>query len=370
MSVRPGGHRFRHRVMSIAAMATALTIVAACGASTPSDAPNPAAEVFDRFNAMTGEERKTALIAAAQEEGGLVMYTTAPGYDAAVDAFSELYDIEVELFIGRSDTVLQRVAQEYEAGVYQVDVFEDENSRLLEEEGLTYAYINEPLTSQITGYNGTDHMIPFRLSIPVVGWNTDLVSDDEVPVTVEDLADPKWDGRLVLDAGGWPWYAALHGWLTEQGRSEEEIETFFRTVISYSNQQNSSIAMTELLAAGEYQMGTSILSAIVDRNIAVDAPVAWKTADGRYTTPLVVAPEGGTLMNRAPHPATAMLFMDFMLEEGAPLLEERFYPSPIQGAGTLLEGIDQADFLPVDRSVFVDDRERWIAEWDALLQGE
>jgi iron(III) transport system substrate-binding protein len=213
-------------------------------------------------------------------------------------------------------------------------------------------------------------MIPFRLSVPVVGWNTELVSDDEVPQTVEDLADPQWDGRLTLDAGGWPWYAGISQYLADQGRSEDEIQEFFRTVISYSNQQNSSIAMTELLSAGEYQMGTSILSAIVDRYAAIDAPVAWKTADGRYTTPLIVAPEGGTLMNRAPHPAAALLFMDFMLEEGAPLLEERFYPSPIQGVGRLLEGVDEADLIPIDRSVFVEDRERWIEEWDALLQGE
>jgi iron(III) transport system substrate-binding protein len=350
------------------------TMLAACGgtAAPSADEANPAAEVFDRFNGMTGEERKEALIEAAQAEGGLVVYTTAPGYDAAVDAFSDKYDIEVELFIGRSDTILQRVTQEYEAGVYQVDVFEDENSRLLEEEGLTYAYLNDELTSQITGYNGTDHMIPFRLSVPVVGWNTEVVSDDEVPVTVEDLADPMWDGRLVLDAGGWPWYAAIHGWLEEQGRSDEQIQEFFRTIISYSNQQNSSIAMTELLAAGEYDMGTSILSAIVERYRDREAPVAWVTADGRYTTPVVVAPEGGTLMNRAPNPAAALLFMDFMLEEGAPLLEERFYPSPIQreGLGEMLAHVDEADFLAVDRSVFVDDRERWIEEWDALLAGE
>ncbi|MBX3030256.1 MAG: extracellular solute-binding protein [Chloroflexi bacterium] len=331
--------------------------------------PESAQAVFDRFNAMTGEARTAALVEAAKAEDGFVLYTTAPGYQPAIDAFADKYDIEVELFLGRSDTVLQRVTQEYEAGVHLVDVFEDENARLLQEAGLTYQYVNDELTSQITGLDPVDHMIPFRLSIPAVAWNTDLVADGDIPASVEDLADPKWAGKLVLDSGAWSWYATLKLHMMEQGKSEQEAMDVFRAIIANSSQQPTSIAMTALLSAGEYEVGTSVLTAVVDRNTAVGAPVTWRTAEGGYTSPLVVASEGGALMNQAPHPATAMLFIDFMLTEGSPLLQGQHWPSPIQGDGGTLDGVAEADLLPVPRSVMVEDAQRWSQEWDSLLQG-
>jgi iron(III) transport system substrate-binding protein len=362
----------RRRLSSALAILVVAVIIGACGGATPSasEAANPAAEVFDRFNAMTGEARKAALIEAAKAEGGLVMYTTAPGYQPAIDAFSEKYDIEVELFIGRSDTILQRVTQEYAAGVHQVDVFEDENARLLQADGLTYEYINDELTSQGLGYVDGDHMVPFRLSVPTTAWNTSLVADSEVPESIEELADPKWDGRLVLDSGAWNWYATIKQYLANKGWDEARIKEFFQTVIAYSSQQPTSIAMSGLLAAGEYAMGTSILTFVSDRDAAAGAPVAWRTASGAYTKPIVVAPEGGALMSRAPHPATAMLLIDFMLEEGAPLLQENHWPSPIQSEGGTLEGVAEEDIMVVDRAVAVEDRQKWIDEWDALLRGE
>ncbi len=367
MHVRTQDRRTRQRA-AVGASVLMGALLALPGAVAAQE-PESAQAVFDRFNAMTGEERTAALVEAAQAEDGFVLYTTAPGYQPAIDAFADKYGIEVELFLGRSDTVLQRVAQEYEAGVHLVDVFEDENARLLQEAGLTYPYINEELTSQITGLDPIDHMIPFRLSIPVVAWNTNLVADADIPATIEDLADPKWTGKLVLDAGAWNWYATHKLHLMEQGWTDEQATDLFRAIIANSSQQPTSIAMTSLLAAGEYEMGTSVLTSVVDRNTAVGAPVVWRTADGRYTTPLVVAPEGGALMNQAPHPATAMLFIDFMLTEGAPLLQEQHWPSPIQHEGSTLEGVAETDLIAVPRSVMVEDAQKWSQEWDALLQG-
>lgn len=364
MQVRHGTRR------SIALGGTVLAAAAvALSGGAMAQSPEGATAVYDRFNAMTGPERTAALEEAAKAEGGFVLYTTAPGYQPAVDAFADKYDIEVEMFLGRSDTVLQRVAQEYAAGLHQVDVFEDENARLLQEEGLTYAYVNDELTSQVVGLDPTDHMIPFRLSVPAVTWNTDLVADADIPATIEDLADPKWAGKLVLDAGAWNWYAALKLHMMEQGKTEQEAMDVFRAIIANASQQPTSIAMTELLAAGEYEVGTGVLTAVADRNTAVGAPVAWRTADGGYTSPLVVAPEGGALMNQAPHPATAMLFIDFMLSEGSPLLQAEHWPSPIQGQGGTLEGVAATDLVPVPRSVMVEDAQMWSAEWDSLLQG-
>lgn len=237
-----------------------------------------------------------------------------------LDAFSDTYDVDVEVFNGRSDTILQRVLQEYQAGLNSVDLFEDYNAALRSETpGITASYINDELTSQIPGYTG-DAMVPFRLSRPAVTWNTDLVPDSEVPETIEDLADPKWDGKLTLDAGAWEWYAGVTQYLSDKGWDDAKLKDFFTTIISHSSPQATSIAETALLTAGEYSMATGILTQVASRTAAKGAPIAWQTAEGRYVTPLVISPEGGVLMANAPHPAAAMLLMDFILTNGAQLL--------------------------------------------------
>jgi len=332
-----------------------------------------AADTFDLYNSMTGQERHDALVAAAQEEGAVIFYSTAPGWDPVIEAFEETYEIEVEAFLGRSDTILQRVTQEYEAGFYGVDVFEDEASAILSREvGITYEYINDELTSLIPGYDTAIGLVPMRLSVPTVAWNTNLVSDDEIPATIEEFADPRWDGRLMMDDGAWPWYSAIHDYLVNKGWSEEEVDEFFRTIVSYSSATGNSIAMTEMLISEENAVGLSVLSQVVDRNAAVGAPITWRKADGTFVEPLAVQPEGGVLMKNAPHPAAALLLMDFILQEGQRILQEAgtYVPTAIPQSGGPLEGIAEESFQPVDEEKFYEQREEWSTRYDELLRGQ
>lgn len=350
-----------------------LTLAACSPTDTPAPAPaeGSALATYEEMSALSGTERHEALVAAAQEEGVVVFYSTAPGWQPVLDAFSDEYGIDVEVFNGRSETILQRVVQEFQAGLHNVDVFEDENAALLAREaGMTAAYKNAELTSQIPGFEDDGGMIPFRLSVPAFAWNTDLVSDDEVPVTIEELADPKWDGKLTLDAGAWTWYIGVHDYLAEKGWDEDKITEFFETIVSYSSPQGSSIAMTELLAAGEYSAGTSVLTQVISRNAAKGAPIAWQTADGRYTTPLIVQPEGGVLMANAPHPAAAVLLMDFILSDGAQVLLDAgtFINTAVPLPGGPLDTVDVADLHFVDTAKLMDERDKWTAAWDALVR--
>lgn len=378
------GGRSGRAVAATAALGAAL-LLAAC--STPEDgtggngegttdgaaSEGSAVETIARFNAMSGTERHDALVAAAQEEGVVTFYSTAPGWQPVLDAFSDAYDIDVEVFNGRSETILQRVVQEFQAGLHAVDVFEDEASQLLSSiEGATTPYVNDELTSQIPGFSPDLGYIPFRLSVPAFAWNTDLVSDADIPGNVADLADPKWNGLLTMDAGAWPWYAAVTNYLLEQGMSQDEVDAYWETLVSYSSPQGSSIAMTELIMAGEYAAGTSVLSQVVDRNAAKDAPITWQTADGRYMAPLFVQPEGGVLMANAPHPAAAVLLIDFILSDGAQILIDggTFIPTAVAVPGGPLEGVADEDLVVIAQSIIVDERDEWAERYDLLIRGQ
>lgn len=360
-------------------VAICLSLAACTGAAEPgsttdsdgteSPSKGSSAAVFDKFNEMTGQERHDALVEQAQAEGGVVIYTTAPGYEPVFEAFTEKYGIEVEVFVGRSDTLMQRVTQEFEAGVHLVDIVEDEFSRVLAQMGgITYQYVNEELTADLLGYVPETHMVPFRLTVPAVTWNTELVSDDQIPETIEGLVDPMWEGKMVLDAGAFDWYATIRTYLIDDlGYTEEEADEFFATLIDNSAPQPTSFAMHALLAAGEYSLSTGLITTITDWGTDDGAPVAWRTADGGYVAPIVVLPEGGVLMANAPHPAAGLLLMDFFIEEGSPLLQENHFPSPAPTDGHTLEGVAEEDILFVDPSVMSEDRERWRQEWDALI---
>ncbi|WP_353808314.1 ABC transporter substrate-binding protein [Agromyces sp. SYSU T00194] len=365
------------RLSLIGAVGLAALVLAGCTSAddTTDDASGgdgSAVATVEEFNAMSGDARHDALVAAAQEEGAVVFYSTAPGWQPVLDAFSDTYDIEVEVFNGRSETILQRVVQEYQAGLHAVDVFEDEASQLLaKEDGMTTTYVNDELTSQIPGYDDSLGFVPFRLSVPTFAWNTDLVDDDDIPETITDLADPKWDGLLTMDAGAWPWYAGMHDYLSEEeGWSDDEIEEFFTTLVDYSSPQGSSITMTELIVAGEYDAGTSVLSQVVDRTTARDAPITWTTEDGRYMKPLIVQPEGGVLMANAPHPAAAVLLIDFILSEGAQVLLDggTFVPTAVQLPGGPLEHVAEEDLRLINPEYITTQYEEWADEYDALIR--
>lgn len=375
------GSRGRRAATSAVALAAVLVTVACSapedddggGTTGGSSSEGTAVAAINEFNAMSGAERHDALVAAAQEEGVVTFYSTAPGWQPVLDAFSDQYGIDVEVFNGRSETILQRVVQEFQAGLHAVDVFEDEASQLLSGvEGATTPYVNDELTSQIPGYSPDLGYIPFRLSVPVFAWNTDLVSDTEIPETVADLADPQWDGQITMDAGAWPWFAAVTNHLLEQGMSQAEVDEYWKTLVSHASPQGSSIAMTELIMAGEYSAGTSVLTQVVDRNAAKDAPITWKTTDGGYTTPLFVQPEGGVLMANAPHPAAAVLLIDFILSDGAQILVDggTFIATAIPISGGPLEGVSDEDLIVIPQSIIVDEREEWAEKYDLLIRGQ
>lgn len=371
----------RHgRRMWVATAVACGLVAAACGGDDTGGTDTPdsgdsdagsAAETFDEFNAMAGQERHDALVAAAQEEGSLVFYTASSGMDPVIAAFEDEYDISVDLYSGQSDTVLQRIVQEYEAGFYGVDVLDDAEAFSVAQQGYTYEYVNPELTDAIPGYDPDTHVAATRLSVYTQAWNTDLVSEDELPDTLDGFTDPKWDGKLSLDPRDWIWYTGVMDYYTEQeGWSEEQVDEMIQTLADYSVYNEGHTVQAQLLLAGEFPVSLTVYTQSVDRETesAPDAPISWRKSDGSYIEPLIFQPQGATLMKNAPHPAAAMLFIDFLLTDGQQLLalEDRT-PTAVAQPGGPLESIPAEDLHEVDFEKFTSAREEWTTRFDELL---
>ena len=360
---------------------TAVGLLAACGGSPTSsggggggggdgeasEAAAAAKEVYDRFNGMSGQERTDELIACAEEEGELNIYTSNSDMDALVEGFTDLYDIDVSVYRASGETVLQRLLQEDDAGYYGADVFEVDALELdaAEQEGLLYPYQSELRDAVREEGKPSENWTGTRFNAFVVGWNTDNVTPGEEPTSFEELADPKWKGRLSMELGDVDWFAALHDhFVEEQGMSEEEFTDLMTQIAANSQVVKGHTVQGELLAAGQFDVGVSMYSHTVDGAAAEGAPVAWQTADGAAVEPIVLRPNGIGLLETSTNPCAAMLFVDYELSEGQDLVREAFRISSIAGAEDPLEGYE---VYPVPLQQLLENSESWDQAYEDVV---
>src|SRR5690349_2227677 len=145
-------------VARAAAAASAVLILAACGgnptaASDSGDnggsggGQTDAEKLYEEIAGLSGQERRDRLVELAAEEDGLNLYTsmTADVADAVTEAFSDEFDIDVSVYRAGSETVLQRILQEQDAGFAGNDVVETNATELLalQQEGLMAPCIDQ-----------------------------------------------------------------------------------------------------------------------------------------------------------------------------------------------------------------------------------
>jgi iron(III) transport system substrate-binding protein len=358
-------------VLGVAALAM---LASACGGSptagSPEDSggqntgPTKAEQFYDEIGGLSGQERRDKLIAAAQEEGELDLYTsmTSEVADAVAEAFDDEFDIDVNLYRAGSETVLQRILQEAGANYAGNDVVETNATEMfaLESEGVLAEYAGErrdmvPDAGRFGGWTAT------RFNLFAPSWNTDLVKPAEVPQSWEDLADPKWDGRLAMELGDYDWYLTLYGYWEEQGKSPEEIDQIFADMADGAKVVKGHTVMGELLSAGQFALAASNYTYLVENVKQKGAPVDYLP----LVEPVIARPNGFGLMKTADHPAAAMLFADWMLEEGQQVLvDEGLTPAVPPSGNDPLEGLE---VIPVDVERLLNEGDEWSDRYDKIV---
>jgi iron(III) transport system substrate-binding protein len=373
--------RHRRSLIPAAALAT-VTLLAACGGSPTSssdsgsegnsredtDLAQAAKEVYDRFNGMSGQERKDELIACAEEEGQLNVYTSNTDMEDLIDGFTELYDIDVNNYRASSETVLQRLLQEDEAGYYGADLFETNALELgvASQEGLLYPYESELRDSVLEQGRESEDWTATRFNAFVVGWNTDNVAPDEVPTTLEELAEPQWKGRVSMELGDVDWFTALHDYyVEEQGWSEEEYTDFMTRLAGNSQIAKGHTTQGELLSAGQFDVAVSSYSHTIDKAAAEGAPVAWQPEGGEPVQPIVTRPNGIGLIKTATNPCAATLFVDYELEGGQDIFKEAFRIGSVEGTDNPLS---QYETYPVPEDKLLEDPDTWNKAYEDVVQ--
>jgi iron(III) transport system substrate-binding protein len=359
------------RIQAAITLATTSVLVAACGGSPSSgtggvatdDGPTAAEELFEAVMALSGQERRDRLVALAQEEGQLNLYTsmTSDVAEAVSEAFSDTFDIDVNLYRANGETLTQRVLQEQSAGYAGNDVVETDGIEMaaLEREGVMSAYSGER-RDLVPEAGVFDDWTATRFNIFTPSWNTSLVSPAEAPTSWEDLADPKWDGQLAMELGDDDWYLTLYNYWLETGKSEDEVDQLFADMADGAAAVKGHTVQAELMSAGQFAVTVSNYSYIVEKAKANGAPVDYLP----FVEPAIARPNGVGLMRTATNPAAALLFTDWLLEEGQEVLTDEGLTAAI-GDGS--SALDELELIPVDIEAVLDNSEEWSARYDELL---
>lgn len=316
---------------TLAVLALATLCATACGGS-PTSAPSgegdsaadtAATQVYDRFNGMSGQQRADELLKAAKAEGSLSIYTSNNDIADLVDEFKAEYGLDVKTYRASSEAVLQRILQEQKANYRGVDIVETNSGEMnvLSNDGYLYPYQSE-YRDKVRPQGLKDNWTADRFNAFVVGWNTNIVPAGQEPKSFEELAEPQWKGKLAMEIAEVDWFASLTKYWLEHGKSQEEVDRLFDGIAANAKITKGHTATGELLGAGQYGVFVSAYTQNVDGQAAKGAPVSWHPANGAPVQPITLRPNGFGLMKNALHPASSLLFADFLLTEGQDALEK------------------------------------------------
>ena len=344
------------QALRIVVMAAASALLAPqAGAQAPAGA-----DAVRALALYQGPDRQAKLVEAARREGELNVYHAYPRLTAMLDAFGKKYGIKVKSWRSGSEAILQRITSESRGGRFEADIVQNNapemeaahREKLLQEVRSPYAA--DLIPQAVPAHH---EWVGITLDVWTAAYNTDKVRKEELPKSYQDLLDPKWKGRLGVEAEDHAWFATL---LSELG--EERGAKLFNNIVSTNGMsvRKGHSLLANLVASGEVPLALSVYNWSPGQMKAKGAvPI-----EGLFIPPVIAQPSAIGLMKRAPHPAAALLFYDFMLTEGQKMLADNSYtvtsrklPSPI--AGIEVKYIDPATAL--------DSQEKWLKMFDEAI---
>jgi iron(III) transport system substrate-binding protein len=339
--------------------AVAFCVIAAVGA-TRGRAQTAGADNSAIYS-YAGADREQWLAAKAREEGTLTVYTSMATTESGplAQAFEKKYGVKVQLWRALSENVVQRALTEARGGRRSMDAVETnapEVEALAREEVL--AQFNTPHLADLPAWAIPPHRrwLGDRANLWVVGYNTAKVRREELPATLEGFADPKWKGRLSLEATDSDWMYGVISFMGE-GRGLD----FFRKLAALKPEMRKGhILVAQLVAAGELPVCLTIYSGNADSIKAKGGPIDWAAVE-----PLVGRPQAIAVAKNAPHPHAALLFADFVLSpEGQRVLADMGRVPSSRTQKTLL---DAHKYVMIDPIKWLDEAPKWEKVWNELF---
>ncbi|NDH53585.1 MAG: extracellular solute-binding protein [Betaproteobacteria bacterium] len=299
-----------------------------------------------------GPDRMERIIAAAKKEGTLTLYTTIAEKDLPVliKPFEAKYGIKVVVWRAGTDKVLQRTLAEAAAKRYDVDLVHFGSPEM---EALSREKVLQPVLSPTYKDLQPGSVPPHHewaatvLSVWVQAYNTNLVRKEDLPKTYQDLLDPKWKGKLGIEAKNQDWFATV---VQQNGGADKGLK-FFQDLVARNgiSPRTGHTLLTNMVVSGEVPMALTVYNYMPEQARKKGAPIAWFAIE-----PAIARSNAIGVARRAPHPAAALLFHEYMITEAQQLMTTIDYVptntkmvSPLRGVKILItdpiQSLDEAE---------------------------
>ncbi|MFC1815267.1 ABC transporter substrate-binding protein [Thermodesulfobacteriota bacterium] len=262
-----------------------------------------------------GADRQQILEEGAKKEGNLTFYSSGmvkASLRPIVNAFEKKYPyIKVKIWRAGTNSIVPRILEENNSRKYIFDVLETSQMAyfiLGPRKGVFHPYyspnlahIDEAAISKSP--SGDVLRAGIRVSGHSLGYNTKLITKDQLPKSFEDLLDPKWKGKVAIsgDSNGVYWLGTM-------------LNTYGEDFLKRIAEQNFDVHMVsartllDMIIAGEYVCAPNITESHAIGSKRMGAPVEWIPLD-----PVHVNVGQVGLSMHSPNPHAAILFVDHEL---------------------------------------------------------
>ena len=299
----------------------------------------------------------------ARREGSLNLYASMAEKDLQqlVEAFTARHKVEVKVWRAGKDKVLQRTVTEAQAGRRAVDVVHNpapEMEALHQEGGLQPLRL--ALQDGLIAAAQPAHRAwaGLRVYLFAMAYNTDKVRADELPKRWEDLLDPRWKGRLGIEAKDQEWFAA---WAQAMGEARGVKLLRDIALANGLSVRNGHALLNNMVSSGEVPLAVVTYSYLPEQAKRRGAPVNWLVVP-----PAIAYTDGIAIARQPPHPAAARLFYEFALTEGQALLAKLAHITTQRSAEGPLKALQPIFIDPV---AVLRDIDRWTNLFEATVAG-
>jgi iron(III) transport system substrate-binding protein len=198
------------------------------------------------------------------------------------------------------------------------------------------------------------------LSVWVQAYNTNLIRKSDLPRTYADLLDPKWKGKLGIEAKNQDWFASV---VDVMGGGEKGLK-FFRDLVARNgiSPRTGHTLLTNMVIAGEVPLALTLYNYMPEQAKKRGAPIGWFALE-----PAVARSNAIGVARRAPHPNAALLFYEYMLGEGQQYLVKMDYVPSNTKAPSALKNVK---ILQTDPIRSLDETDKWTKLFeDVVLKG-
>ena len=331
-------------------MKTLLGIAAALGAA----ALIPAAAQPSVY-AYEGADRAARIAEGAKKEGTLTLYTTIAEKDlpGIVGPFEKKHGIKVNVWRAGTDKVLQRTVAEQQAKKHDVDVVHfgaPEMEALWREKIL--APVSSPVHKDLQEGSVPAHRAwaATILSVWVQAYNTTALRKEDLPKTYRDLANPKYKGKLGIEAKNDDWFATV---VHLMGGEQQGLK-FFQDVVAANgiSPRQGHTLLNNMVVSGEVPMALTVYNYMPEQAKKKGAPIDWFALE-----PAVARANAVGVTRNAPHPNAALLFYEYLLgPEGQKAFTALDYVPTNAKVESPLKGLKIVQTDPV-RSL--DEQDKW-----------